>query len=106
MTLNDPSNVDSAFFDGSGLDGVKVDSLPPGIIEDIPYAVNEGYVSDCCRFITLLMSMPLMTEGVPKIDVDFRLEFGPFDGNGSKMTMLLDPSLRRTLISKDLNPKS
>jgi len=37
-------------------------------------------MSDCCRFITLLMSMPLMSGGVPEIDVDFRLEFGPFDG--------------------------
>jgi len=52
------------------------------------------------------MSMPPMSGGVPEIDVNFRLEFGPFDGNGPRMTVLLDPSLWRSLISKkDLNPK-
>ena len=93
MTLNDPSNFDCTLFEGSGLDDVMVDSLPPNIIEDKPYAIDEGYVSDCCRFITLMMSTPPVSGGVPEIDVDFSLEFGPFDGNGPRMTVLLDPSL-------------
>jgi len=83
-----------------------VDSLPLSIIEDKHYTIDEGYVSDCCRFITLMMSMPLMSGGARELDVDVELDFGPFDGNGPKMTMLLDPSLQMTLISKkDFNPE-
>ena len=61
MTLNDPSSVNYAFFEGSRLDGIKVDSLLPSIVENKPYAIDEGYLSACCRFITLWMSMPLMS---------------------------------------------
>jgi len=42
-------------------------------------------VSDYCRFITLMMSMPLISGGVHKRDLDFELEFGPFDGGGPRM---------------------
>jgi len=106
MTLNDLFSVDCAFFECSGLDDVTMDSLPPSIIEDKPYAVDESYVSDCCRFITLLMSVPPMSGDVPEIDVAFRLEFRPFDGNVPRMTVLLDPSLWSTLmLKKDLNPE-
>jgi len=107
ITLNDPSSFNCALFEGLGLDGVTADSLPPSIIEDEPYAVNEGYLSDYCRFITLWMSMPPMSGGVPELHVDFGLEFGPFDGDVLRMIVLLDPSLWRTLMSKkDLNPKT
>jgi len=83
-----------------------VDSLPASIIEDNPYAVDEGYASGCCRFITLMMSMLLMSGGVHELDVDVELDFGLFDGNGPRMIVLLDPSFRKTLISKkDLNPE-
>ena len=38
--------------------------------------------------------------------MDFTLEFGPFDGNEPRMTVLLDPSLKRTLMfKKGLNPE-
>jgi len=105
MTLNDPSSVDT-FFEGSGVDGVKVDSFPPSIIEDNPYTIDEGYMSGCCRFVTLLMFMPPMSGGVPDLDVDVELKFGPFDGDGPRMTVLLDPSLWRTLMfKKDINPE-
>jgi len=57
-------------------------ALPPRIIEDKSYAVDEGYVSDCCRFITLMMSMPPISGGVPELDLDIDLEFKPFDGVG------------------------
>ena len=55
MTLNDPSSSDRALFEGSGLDAVTMDSLPPNINEDKSYAVDECYVSHCCRFIALMM---------------------------------------------------
>ena len=106
MTLNDPSSFDCTLFEASGLDGVVVVSLPPSIIEDRPYVVDERYVSDCYRFITLMMSMPPMSGGVHELDLDFELEFGRFDGDGPRMMVLLDPSLSRTLMfKKDLNPE-
>ena len=106
ITQNDPSRIDYALCAGSGLDGVMVDSLPPSIIKDRPDDVDEGYVSDSCRCITLMMSMPPMSGGVHELDLDFELEFGSFDGDGRRMTVLLDPSLWRTfMFMKDLNPK-
>ena len=103
IPLNDPYSFDCSLFDGSRLDGITVDSLPLSIIKDEPYAVDEGYLSSCCKFVTLWMSMPSMSGGVPELDVDFGLEFGPFDGDGPRMIVLLDPSLWRTLMSTDLN---
>ena len=41
-----------------------------------------------------------------EIDLDVEFEFGPHDGDEPKMTVLLDPSLWRTLRSqKDFNPE-
>jgi len=60
MTLNDPSNFDCTLFEGSGLDGVNVDSLPSSIVEDKPYAVDEGYLNACYKFVTLwILSLAL-----------------------------------------------
>jgi len=81
MTLNDPSNFDCALCDG-----VTADSFPPSIIEDKSYVVDEGYVSDCYKFITLMMSIPPMSGGMHQLDLDFKLKFGPFDGDGPRMS--------------------
>jgi len=62
MTLNDPFSFYCTLFEGYGHDGVTVDSFPPGIIEENPYAV-EGYESDYHRFITLITFMPPITDG-------------------------------------------
>jgi len=51
-----------ALFEGQGLDGDTVDSLSPSIVKDEPYAINEGYFSNCCRFVTLMMFIPPMSE--------------------------------------------
>jgi len=53
MTLNDPSSFDCTLFEDSGRDNVNVDSFPPSIVETKPYAVDEGYLSVCCRVVTL-----------------------------------------------------
>jgi len=95
MSLNDHSSFDCTLFKGSGLDGAKVDSFPPSTIEDKPYVVNEDYLSACCRFITLWMSMPLMIRGVYEMDVGVEFGSGPFKSDGPRMTVLLDPSLWR-----------
>jgi len=107
MSRNDPSSFDYTFFEGSRLDNVKVDSFPPSIIETKPYAVDEGYLSACCRFFILWMSMPLMGGGVHELDLDVEFDFGPYDGDGPNMIVFQDPSLGRTLRSKkDLNPET
>ena len=77
-------------FEGFGLDDVTVDSSPPSIVENEPYAIDEGYVSDCCRFVTLWMSVPPMSGGVHELDLKFRIEFGLSSGGGPRMTVLLD----------------
>jgi len=106
MILNDHSNFSCPLFEGLGFDDVKVDSFPPDIVEIKRYAVDDGYLSTCCRFVTLWMSMPLVTRGVHEMDADFEFDFGPHDGDGPKMSVLLDPSLWRFLrIKKDLNPE-
>jgi len=93
VTLNDPSSFDCTLFEGPGHHGVTVNSLPPSLIEDNPYVVDEDYVSYCYRFITFMMSMPLMSEGVHELDLDFELEFRPFDGGGPRMIVFQDSSL-------------
>ena len=87
MILNDPFSFSSPLFEGLGLDDVKVDCFPPSIVETKPYAIDGGYLSSCCRFITLWMSMPPLAGGVQKLKLDMEFDFGP------KMSVLLDPSL-------------
>ena len=43
-SLNKPSSISCALFEGLGLDNVKEDSFPPNIVETEPYAVDEGYL--------------------------------------------------------------
>ena len=57
MILNDPSSFSCPLFEGLGLDDVKVNSVPPSIAKTTLYAVDEAYLSSCCRFVTLWMSM-------------------------------------------------
>ena len=80
--------------------------MPPSIIEDKPYAVDEGYLSACCRFVILWMSITPISGGVPEVDANFKLDIRPFDGSRPRMTVFLDPFLRRTtMFKKDLNPE-
>ena len=58
LNLTDPSSISCALFEVLGLGNVKEDSFPHNIVETEPYAVDEGYLSECCRFITFWMSMP------------------------------------------------
>ena len=96
--LNDPSSISYALFEGFGLDNVKEDSFPPNIIETKPYAIDEGYLSECCRFITLWMSMPLVSGELQEVDVDMDFDFGPYDGERPRMSVILDPTLWLSLI--------
>jgi len=106
LTLNDPSSFSCPLFEGIGLDDGEVDSFPPRTVETKLYVVDEGYLSAFSRFTSLWMSMPPMSGGVEEIDLDVEFEFGPYDGDRPKISVLLDPSLWRTLRSKkDLNPE-
>ena len=107
MTLNDPSSFDSTLFDGSRLDGVTVDSLPPSIVEHEPYAVDEGCLSNLCKFMTLVMSMPPMDGIGCHVDVEFDVvcEGGPSDGAHPRIVVFMDPALWKFyMLKKDLNP--
>ena len=93
VTLNEPFSFYCTLFEGSGFDNVKVDSFPPSIVKTKPYAIDEGYLSACCRFVTLWMSMPPMSGGVHEMDVDVEFGFGLVDNDGPRMTVFLDPTL-------------
>jgi len=88
---NDPPIFYYASFEGQGFDNVKVESMPPSIVKDEPYAVNERYSSDCCRFVTLIKSMPTVSRVECDIDVDIEIEFegGPFDGTHPRIVISL-----------------
>jgi len=105
-SLNNPSSISCALFEGLGLDNDKEDSFPLNIVETEPYAVDEGYLSEYYRFISFWMSMPPVSGGVQEVDADFEFEFGPFDSDGPKIRVLPDPILWKPLRSKkDLNPE-
>jgi len=104
--LNDPSSISCALFEGLGLDNGKEDSFPPNIVETEPNAVDEGYLSACCRFITFWMSVPPASGGLQEGDADSDFDFGPYDGDGPKMRVSLDPMLLKLIrFKKDLNPE-
>jgi len=105
-SLNDASSISCALFKGLGLDNVKEDSFPPNIVETEPNAVDEGYLSTYCRFITFWMSIPPVSGGVQEVDADMKFEFGPYDGDGPKMSVRLYLKLWKLLrFEKDLNPE-
>jgi len=55
-----------------------VEHLPPVTVKDEPYVVHEGYVSHCCRFMTLMLFMPPLS-GVER-DMNMEIEFDFCEG--------------------------
>jgi len=109
LMQNDHSSFYCALFEGYGLDGVMVNSLPPSIIKDDPHAVDEGYLSNLCRFVSLMMSMPPMDGIGCDVDMEFDVVFGggPSDGAHPRISVFIDPALwKYFMLKKDLNPKS
>jgi len=74
LNLNDLPSFFCALFEGLGLDNDKEDSIPPTIVETEPYAVDEGYLNECCRFMTLWMSIPPMSGGLEEVDLEMELD--------------------------------
>jgi len=109
MTLNDSSSFDCTLFEGSGLDGVTVDSFSASIVENKPYAVDEGYLSNLCRFVTLMMSMPPMDDLGCDVDVEFDMVFEgrPSDGAHHRIVVFMDPTLwKYFMLKKHLKSQS
>ena len=52
---------------------MKVESMPPSIVNGEPCAIDEGYLSDLCRFMTLMMSMAPISGVQRDMDVSMRL---------------------------------
>jgi len=108
MTKYDTSNLNCALFEGQRLDYVKVESMPPSIVKGKPYAVDEGYLSDLCKFVSLMTSMPPMSEVERDMDVDIEIAFegGPSDGAHHRITLFMDLVLwKYFLLNKNLNPE-
>ena len=73
-----------------------------------PTTFDEGYLSDCCRFVQELLSFP--PSGDVDIDLDLEAEFdycdgGLFDGVHHKMIVNVENATWKYLLSeKDLHP--
>jgi len=93
VSTNDPPNFDYALFEGQGLDSVKLRPLPPGIINHEPYIVDKGYLSDCCRFVILMLSMPPLNGVENEFDYfDMEIEFNYCESglsNGASPTIIV-----------------
>ena len=94
MTQNDHSNLNCALFEGYGLDHVKMEYFSPSIVKGEPYAVDEDYLSDLCRLVTLMMSMSPMSGVYCDMDVEIGITFkgGPFDGAHRRIILFMDPT--------------
>ena len=72
LRFNDPHMVDYESIKGHGLDCATTDlvaHLPPSVDREEPYAVNGDSLSDYCRFIRVLMSLPPLG----RVEYDFDL---------------------------------
>ena len=78
---NDPPIVDCDLFKGQEFDSLNVEPLPLSIVKDKSYSFGEDYLSYCCRFTTLLLSMPPLS-GI-KRDMDVDLDFDFYKGGSS-----------------------
>jgi len=86
---------------------VKVNSLPPKIINNERYAIDKGYLTDLCKFMTLMMYIPRM-DGVEcdvDVDTDVVFEGGPSDGAHPRIIVFMGLALwKYFMLKKDLNP--
>ena len=75
---NDPRMLNRKCCEGHGLDFAKVDlfkNLTSSIINDNPYAFDEGYLSDYCRFSQVLLSLPTMDDVKNNLDLEVKNVF-------------------------------
>jgi len=83
--------------------------MPHSVVKGKPCTVDEGYLSDLCRFMILMMFMLPMSGVECNMDVEIEIEFegGPSDGADLRIILLMDPTLwKYFMLRKDLNPES
>ena len=88
---------------------MRVKSTPPSIVKVELYAINEGYLSDLCGFMTFMMSMTPMSRVESDMNVDIEIAFkgGPSDGAHPNIILFMDSILRHCfMLKKDFHPKS
>jgi len=91
LSPNYPQCFACESFDDQGFDQVKVDlveHITPSIVKDVPYTFDEGSLSYCYKFVTLMLPMPPLCGGVY---VDMEFKFGFYEGglsNGACLKMI------------------
>ena len=75
---------------------MKVDLLLPSIVKDEPYAMDEGYLSYCYRFTTLMLSMSPLSGVEHNLDIEVEFDFfegGLSNGTCTKIIIYMDRAL-------------
>ena len=75
---------------------MKAKTLPHSIIKDELYAVDRGYLSYCCRFVTLILSMPPLNGVKNEFDMEVEFDFcegGPSNGARPIIIVFINPAL-------------
>jgi len=108
ISSNDSSSFHYTLFECYGLHRITVDSLTLSIVEDEPYVIDGGYLSDWCRFTIILTCMPPRSGGDElDMDVEIKFEARPSDGAHPRMIVYMDNALWRFfMLMKDPNPES
>ena len=84
--------------------------FPLSIVQDEPYTVDEGSLGYCCRFVTLLLSMPSLRSDENDLDMEVDFDFcegTPSKGARPKLIIYVNHALWQIfMLKKDLNPES
>jgi len=87
---NGPSSFGYDLYEDQGLDSMKVGPLPPSIIKDEPYDIDEVYLSDCYKFVTLILYMPPLNGVENEFDMDVEFDFCEGGlSNGARPTIIM-----------------
>ena len=77
--------------------------MPLSIVKDEPDTINEDYLSYCWRLMTLMLSMPPMSEVVRNLDMELDFDFcegGPSNGARREIVVYIDGVLRKFFMLK------
>ena len=83
--------LDHESFEGHELDHINVDlveNFPSSIVKDESCAFDKGYLSDCCMFVQVLLSLPPFNDSKIALDLEVKNGYydgGPFDGVYNKL---------------------
>ena len=89
----DPFVFEYVMSEGLGLDFARVEfnkHAPPSIVEDEPYGTNGNSVSDYCRLVQVVQSMPPIDDIRCDFDLGIKLSSGPYNGSHYKLILYTD----------------